>query len=370
MMIAASLPVQRPPTAKLMFIDARGRITHMLRANFVDLIRPGDLVIANDAATLPASLHGRHERSGAPIEVRLAGRRSLDADDVAEFSAIVFGAGDFHTPTENRPMPPRLKPGDRLTFGTLSATVQALLGHPRMVRLAFEGSPDAIWGGLARDGLPIQYAHMQMPLSLWDVWTPIAGLPVAFEAPSAGFALEWRSIAAMRARKIAFATITHAAGISSTGDPDLDRRLPFDEPYRVSQATARAILETRENGRRVIAIGTTVVRCLEAAAARDGVVRAGDGMATGRIDSGGRLRVVDAILTGTHQPETSHYQLLRAFTDDETLLRTDRALLERGYLTHEFGDSILIERSVGKFPASGRSIGVGNADSTDAGATR
>ena len=346
MMIAASLPVQRPPTAKLMFIDGRGRIAHTRRANFVDLLRPRDLVIANDAATLPASLHGRHERTGAPIEVRLAGRRSLDADDVAEFSAIIFGAGDFHTPTENRPMPPRVEPGDLLTFGTLSATVLSLLGHPRLVRLMFDGPPAAIWAGLAHHGAPIQYAHMQMPLSLWDVWTPIAALPVAFEAPSAGFALDWRSIAAMRSRKIAFSTITHAAGISSTGDLELDKRLPFDEPYRVSRATARAILETKANGYRVIAIGTTVVRCLEAAAFRDGVVRAGDGIATGRIDAESRLRIVDAILTGTHQPDTSHYQLLRAFTDDETLREADRALLARGYLTHEFGDSMLVERNI------------------------
>ena len=344
MMIAASLPVQRPPTAKLMFIDARGSIAHIPRSNFFALLRPGDLVIANDAATLPASLQGRHERTGAPIEVRLAGRSSLDADDVAESSAIIFGAGDFHTPTESRPHPPRLNPGDRLIFGTLSATVRALLGHPRLVRLVFEGSPDAIWAGLAHDGTPIQYAHVPSALALWDVWTPIAGLPVAFEAPSAGFALDWQSIAAMRSRNIGFATITHAAGISSTGDGELDQHLPFDEPYRISQTTARAILATKANGGRIIAIGTTVVRCLEAAASRDGIARAGDGIATGRIDSRSRLRVVDAILTGTHQPDTSHYQLLRAFTDDTTLRRVDRELDERGYLTHEFGDSILLER--------------------------
>src|SRR5206468_1246816 len=149
----------------------------------------------------------------------------------------------------------------------------------------------------------------------------IAGPPVAFEPPSAGFALEWRALAAMRARGVAFATLTHAAGISSTGDDELDRRLPFDEPYRIPMATAVAIRRVRARGGRIVAIGTPVVRALEDAAACGGRVRAGEGLATQRIGAATRLRVVDAILSGTHEPGTSHYELLRAFTDDATLGR-------------------------------------------------
>ena len=202
-----------------------------------------------------------------------------------------------------------------------------------------------MWAGLARHGRPIQYAHVPEPLALWDVWTSIAGPPVAFEPPSAGFALDWRALAAMRARGVAFATVTHAAGISSTGDDELDRRLPFDEPYRIPPATARAIRRVRERGGRIVAIGTTVVRALESAAIGDGRVRAGEGLATQRIGPATALRVVDAILSGVHEPGTSHYELLRAFTDDATLRRVDTELTGRGYRTHEFGDSVLIERS-------------------------
>src|SRR5712691_9047719 len=174
-MIAADRPAQRPPQAKLLAVDARGRIDHLPRSAFVDLLRPGDHVIANDAATLPASLHGNHVATGERIEVRLAGRRSLAVDDVRHFSAIVFGTGDFRTRTEDRPPPPRLAPGDRLTLGPLSATVEHTLGHPRLVSLRFDGTPDTIWAGLTRHGWPIQYAHVPTPLALWDVWTPIAG---------------------------------------------------------------------------------------------------------------------------------------------------------------------------------------------------
>jgi S-adenosylmethionine:tRNA ribosyltransferase-isomerase len=310
----------------------------------VDFLRPGDLLVANDAATLPASLQGQHLSSKAAIEVRLAGRHSLASNDVSHFSAVVFGEGDFCTRTEDRLPPPPLAPGDRLALGPLSATVERLIDHPRLVSLRLEGSPDEIWSGLARHGRPIQYAHIRSPLALWDVWAPIAGPPVAFEPPSAGFALDWQTLMAIREHGVAFATLTHAAGISSTGDAELDRQLPFDEPYSIPAMTAAAIRRTRAGGGRVVAVGTTVVRALEHAAMHDGHVRSGAGLATQRIDEATLLQVVDAILSGTHEPGTSHYQLLRAFVDDATLGRASEEMDLLGYRTHEFGDSILIER--------------------------
>ncbi|HEX8338734.1 MAG TPA: S-adenosylmethionine:tRNA ribosyltransferase-isomerase [Pyrinomonadaceae bacterium] len=345
-MIAATRPTQRPPDAKLLFVDASRRIGHAPRSAFVGLLRRGDLVVANDAATLPASLRGVHGRTGEPVEVRLAGRPSLKPEDVNRFSAVVFGEGDFHTRTEDRPAPPTLKGGDRLVLGPLRARVERPLNHPRLVSLHFEGTADEVWAGLARHGRPIQYAHVNEPLALWDVWTRIAGPPVAFEPPSAGFALDWRALAAMRARGVEFETITHAAGISSTGDEELDRLLPFDEPYRIPEATADAVRRAKAAGGRIVAVGTSVVRALEHAAAGDGTLRAGSGLATQHIGPETRLRVVDAILSGTHERGTSHYELLRAFLDDETLRRTTDELDARGYLTHEFGDSVLIERAV------------------------
>jgi S-adenosylmethionine:tRNA ribosyltransferase-isomerase len=342
-MIAASLPVQRPPDARLLFVDGGGAIQHWPRSRLIGLLRPGDLVVANDAATLPASLFGVHTRTGRDLEIRLAGRRSIASDDVREFSAIVFGEGDFRTRTEDRPAPPVLRPGDSLRLGPLRARVLRVLHHPRLIDVQFEGSPRQIWEGLARHGRPIQYSHISIPLALWDTWTPIAGPPVAFEPPSAGFALDWALLAAMQARGIEFRTITHAAGISSTGDPDLDRMLPFDEPYRIPRSTACAIRAAKASGRRIVAIGTTVVRALEAAAAADGNVQAGDGLATGKIGPWTRLRVVQAIVSGAHEPGTSHYELLRAFAADPVLRRMYEELERHAYRTHEFGDSVFVE---------------------------
>ena len=347
-MKAAALPVQRPLDARLLHVDAAGRIVHRPRSALPDLLAAGDLVVANDAATLPASLAGHHVGSGAAIEVRLAGRRSLAVDDVHVFSAVVFGEGDFHTRTEDRPLPPPLLPGDLLALGPLDATVVRVLGHPRLVEIRFSGSADRVWAGIARHGRPVQYAHIAAPLALWDEWTRVAALPVAFEPPSAGFVLDWHLLDAWRARGVGFATLTHAAGLSSTGDPALDARLPFDEPYHLPASTVASILATQRESGRIVALGTTVARALEHAATRPGGLRSGNGVATNRLGPATRLGVVDALISGAHEPGSSHHELLRAFVADETLARVDAGLESGGYRSHEFGDSVLVETAAGR----------------------
>lgn len=343
-MIAASRAIQRPPEAKLLAVNRHGDIQHWPRSEFAGLFRRNDLVVANDAATLPASLTGEHSRRGRTIEVRLAARRSLSAEGIRHCTCVVFGEGDYRTQTEDRPLPPPFEVGDLLALGPLRARVEGILVQPRLIQIAFDGPLAAIWEGLARHGRPIQYSYLATPLALWDVWTPIAGPAVAFEPPSAGFALDWNALAAMKERGVHFATITHAAGISTTGDSALDARLPLDEPYRIPAATVQAIDLTQRGGGRIIAVGTTVARALEHAALHDGSVHAGEGLATQRIGRESPLRIVDAILSGTHETGTSHYDLLRAFAEDETLLHMDRELHARDYRTHEFGDSVFVER--------------------------
>ena len=339
-MIAAHRPDRK--SGKLLAVDADGGIQHLCRTDLAGLFRPGDLVVANDAATLPTSLHGHHEPTGEPVEIRLAA--FIRAGDPRRFLAIAFGAGDYRTLTEKRAMPPALWPGDHLLLGPLVAVIERLLDHPRLLKLRFQGESSEILAGLARHGRPIQYAHVPAPLALWDVWTSLAAEPFAFEAPSAGFALDWQTLTTWQRRGIELATLTHAAGISSTGDADLDAQLPFDEPYVIPENTAAAIRRAKARGGRVIAIGTTVVRALESAATTHGTVHPGNGIARGRIGPETQLSVTDAVLTGMHEPGESHFELLRAFTDDHVLHSVHQTAAQRRYRTHEFGDSLLIER--------------------------
>jgi S-adenosylmethionine:tRNA ribosyltransferase-isomerase len=298
--------------------------------------RAGDLVVVNDSATLPASLHGRTE-DGQWLEVRLVASAGND------WRAIVFGSGDWQTRTEDRPAPPLLATGDRLVFDPdLSARVRAVDAMTgRLATLRFESEGDRFWRALYRQGRPIQYAYVSRALALWHVQTPFASVPWSSEMPSAGRPLSWELVLSMRRRGVLFEAVTHAAGLSSTGDPSLDARLPLRELYDVPARTAEAIAATRDRGSRVIAIGTTVVRALESAAA-NGRLRPGPGETELRLDRAHRLKVVDAILTGMHEPGTSHDALLQAFAPSDLLGRAFRVAERRGFLGHEFGDSMLV----------------------------
>lgn len=344
-MRAAHLPMQRPRDARLLMVDAGGCVHDLARSRLIDQLRPGDLLVANDAATMPASLGGVHLRSGKPVELRLAARDSLAPEAIRQFTAVLFGAGDWRTRTEDRPETPAVHPGDRLVLGPLQARVLATLGSPRLLHVEFAGTPDAIWAGLARHGRPVQYAHLAQPLALWDVWTRVAAQPVAFEPPSAGFMLDWELLDALRMQGVGFATLTHAAGLSSTGDAALDARLPLPEPYHLPASTVDAIAQAHGRGGRVVAVGTTVARALEDSAARHGRPCAGMAVAQLRLGRRTPLRVVDVLVSGTHEPGTSHYDLLHAFAPEPTLQRMSRALELWGYRTHEYGDSVWLERA-------------------------
>jgi S-adenosylmethionine:tRNA ribosyltransferase-isomerase len=183
---------------------------------------------------------------------------------------------------------------------------------------------------------------VRAPLALWHVQTAYASRPWAAEAPSAGRPLTWRLLLEARRRGVGLATVTHAAGLSSTGEPALDAALPLPERFDVPRETVAAVGRTRAAGGRVVAVGTTVVRALESARDGAGALRAGEGEARLRIDGRFRRRVVDGLLTGIHQPGESHFDLLQAFAPEPLLRRALAHAEAEGYLAHEFGDSCLI----------------------------
>jgi S-adenosylmethionine:tRNA ribosyltransferase-isomerase len=179
------------------------------------------------------------------------------------------------------------------------------------------------------------------------VQTPFAARPWAVEPPSAALPLTFDLLLALRRRGVRFAAVTHAAGLSSTGDPELDRRLPLPERYDVPACTVRAIADARRRGARVIAIGTTVVRALESAVRPvggigGGVLAAGEGITALRLGPASERRVVDAVLTGMHEPDSSHFELLESFAPRALLLELAARARQLGCLAHEFGDAALV----------------------------
>ena len=298
------------------------------------LLGPGDVLVVNDAATLPASL-----RVDAELELRLI---SVESD--GSFRAVAFGAGDFRQATEERGAPRRLHEGERLMFSNeLAARVLNVDAQDlRLVRLRFETEGAAFWQALYRHAKPIQYSYAARPLALWDVQNRYASRPWAFELPSAGRPLTFEALFEIEKRGATLTHVTHAASISSTGNPTLDARLPLAERYEIDEPAAKALARARRDGGRVVAVGTSVVRALEGHASSDGFVAPGGGETELRLSASYQPQVVDGLLTGLHEPGTSHFELLEAFAPRALLLRAVDHAGRTGYLQHEFGDACLV----------------------------
>jgi S-adenosylmethionine:tRNA ribosyltransferase-isomerase len=343
----ATAPRGEPLATRLLALDTRtGRLAHARIRDLPRLLRAGDLLVVNDAATLPASLPGRGPGQEA-LELRLAG----PAED-GRWTAVLLGAGDWRARTEDRPAPVALREGDVVTIaGELRARVVRVRPEsPRLLELAFALEGDALWRALYRHGRPVQYSYLERPLALQDVQTSYAGRPWAAEAPSAGRPLGFALMAALRAAGVRTAAVTHAAGLSATGDAALDALLPLPERFDVPAETAAAVRRARALGGRVVAVGTTVVRALESAAFPDGSIEARQGITDLVVGPDYRLRVVDGILTGMHEPGSSHFALLSAFAPASRLESGFRAAESEGYLAHEFGDAMLLLASAAAEP--------------------
>ncbi len=291
-------------------------------------LRRGDLLVANDSATIPAALAARRS-DGTAFALHLSTRI---ADDlwIAEPRDANVVAGERAALAEDG-------------AATFLAPVDA--AHPRLwyTSLALSRSAAAF---LARHGAPIRYRYVAEAFPLADYQTIFARhrhgdlevtLPGSAEMPSAGRPFTQRVLDHVRAAGVDVATITLHTGVSS---PERRER-PYREWYGVPPATAAAVNAAHLRGGRVIAIGTTVVRALESAAA-DGDAVAASGW-TGLIVTPERgVCLVDGLLTGFHEPEASHLDLLRAFADEPLLEDAYDRAVGQGFLWHEFGDVHLL----------------------------
>jgi S-adenosylmethionine:tRNA ribosyltransferase-isomerase len=332
----ASRAADRREGVGLLVVDESGAVTLDRFESLPRHLGPGDVVVVNDAATFPGSLSLR-TAAGEPIELRLIEERA------GRFFSLAFGAGDWRTDTLERPAPPPLSPGDPLfADGERVAEIVAIDPRsPRLVEVRLgPGDLHDPWSVIYRLGRPIQYSYLESDLELWSVQTAYASRPIAAEMPSAGRPLSWSIIAALRGRGVEVVALTHAAGISSTGDRQLDALLPFPERYHIRASTAAAVNRARG---RVVAVGTTVVRALESAARiLPGSVVPGPGLATLTIDAATELRAVDAIVTGLHDAGASHWRLLEAFADPDDLDAAWTRAAAAGFRAHELGDVALI----------------------------
>ena len=298
-----------------------GGIRHYKFADLPDVLRPGDLLVVNDSATLPAALRARRS-DGTAVALHLS--TGLTA------SLWIVEPRETHVET-----------GEVLTLPA-GGTARVIAPYPGSGRLwiAQLRLPESPFDYLMRVGRPITYPYVrgEWPLAMYQ--TVYAREPGSAEMPSAGRAFTPDVLARAAAGGIGLARITLHTSVAS-----LERdEPPIEEWYRVPPETAAAIASARAAAGRVIAVGTTVVRALESAAARAprGTVEAAQGWTDLIITPARGVRSVDGLLTGFHEPRASHLAMLTAFAGRVHLEQAYRAALGAGYLWHEFGDLHLI----------------------------
>jgi S-adenosylmethionine:tRNA ribosyltransferase-isomerase len=304
------------------------RVVHTHAHDLPQFLDEGDLVVVNTSGTLAAAVDALGE-DGTPLVVHLSQRLPADLwlvelrrpngqatepwfDDPPGRTLRLVGGGLVHLAS-------RFESSTRLWIATLE------LSEPVLTFLAVHGRP-------------IRYGYVKRDWPL-DVYQNVyAREPGSAEMPSAGRPFTPELVTRLIAKGVDVTPIVLHTGVSSLEANEH----PYPEWYRVAPATARRINDTRRAGGRVIAIGTTVVRALESVVERDGTVHAGEGWTDVVVTPERGAHSVDGMLTGWHEPEASHLQMLEAIAGPELLDVAYAAASAEGYLWHEFGDVDLL----------------------------
>jgi S-adenosylmethionine:tRNA ribosyltransferase-isomerase len=317
-----------PRDAVRLMAVSRQAIRHHRFRDLPDLLEPGDLVVVNTSATLPARVDARRaDGRTVPLHV------SAQLDDGTWVVEVRRPANDGPDP------------------GAEPGTVLALPGG---VRLRLDRAfPDAaraarLWRArpdpqvmttvyLPAHGRPIGYGYLRHEIALADLQNVYATEPGSAEMASAGRPISEHVVTRLAARGVPVVPLVLHTGVSS---PELHEP-PAPERFRVPEVTARLVTSTRSAGHRVVAVGTTVTRALETATDDDGVTRPAAGWTDLVLGPDRPARAVTGLITGLHAPEASHLLLLEAVAGEDLVSRAYAAAVEEHYLWHEFGDSML-----------------------------
>ena len=341
--LPSALNADRPPERRgiardrvrlLVLNRDTAKIAHTRFDRITEFLGPGDLLVFNSSRTLPATLLGTLKGSQLQIETRLAEllpggiwlalllpQSAKNTENVVgKASVLDFGAG--------------------LNCEVLEQDQRV----PRLWKLRFSTSGPEFLDLLYRVGQPVRYQYLATPWRLSYYQNVYALQPGAAEMASAGRPFTWRLLLQLRNQGVESTSITLHTGLSSYLDNEIDhRQVASEEAYWISEEAAAKIRQAKNSGRRIVAIGTTVVRALESIAAESG----GDVIACHRytqlrVTAGYHLQIVSGLLTGLHEPEASHLDLLTAFVPPPTLYAAYSEAIRQRYLWHEFGDLNLI----------------------------
>jgi S-adenosylmethionine:tRNA ribosyltransferase-isomerase len=311
---------------RMMVLDrTTGFVRHDQFFRLADYLKPGDLVVMNNSRTVPAilnaGLYRNTKRIQQEVEIRLARRLNEETWDVLIVTDDV-----------------RL--GDILQLSSdLSAVIIDMKEGSPLKTILFSKKGTDLFNCIYALGEPVRYEYIHNKWGLDYYQTVFASQPGSVEMPSAGRAFSWELLFSLQKKGIELDFIQLHTGLSYLLDNDLETS-PSDnyEEYHLSEKTIEKIRKTKASGCRVIAVGTTVVRALESA----GITGALNGVTNLYVNQNFKLKMVDGIITGLHEPKASHLDMLTAFVPQKLLWNAYEEAIDQCYLWHEFGDMNLI----------------------------
>jgi S-adenosylmethionine:tRNA ribosyltransferase-isomerase len=330
----ADRPVEPRDASRLLVLRrATRRTSERLFRDLPSLLDPGDLLVVNDTEVLPARLRGRRVGTGGEVEVLL-----LREEGGRRWRALVGPAR-------------RMRPGVRIAFGDASpGRVECVVvaeheGGERSVEFDGESPVLHVLARLGEMPLP---PYLRRPADESDreaYQTVFARVPGAVAAPTAGLHFTPGLLRRLDDRGVRVARVTLHVGPGTfrpvvVSDPARHRMDP--ERYDVPAATAGAVAAARRAGRRVVAVGTTVVRTLESAATASGAVRAGPGTTSLFVREPFEFRATDALVTNFHLPRSTLLMLVCAFAGRDLVLRAYARAVRRGFRFYSYGDAMLV----------------------------
>ena len=328
--LIAQDPLEDRSSSRLLVLDRKtGEMEHRVFRDITEYLRPGDCLVVNNTKVIPARLLGVKEDTGAGIEILLLKRK---ADNVWE-TLVKPGK--------------KARPGARIVFGDgiLKGEVLEVVDEGnRLIRFEYEGIFEEILDRLGQMPLPPYITHQLKDKNRYQ--TVYAEHDGSAAAPTAGLHFTPELLEEIQAKGVRLAHVTLHVGLGTFRPvkvENVSQHHMHSEYYVVEEEQARLINDTRAAGGRVICVGTTSCRTLESAADEDGILRAGSGWTDIFIYPGYRFKIMDALITNFHLPESTLLMLVSAFADKEKIMKAYEEAVRQRYRFFSFGDAMFIK---------------------------
>ena len=327
--LIAQDPLADRSSSRLLTLDKNsGAFSHHVFRDIVDYLNPGDCLVVNNTKVIPARLMGEKEGTGAGIEVLLLKRNEGDV-----WETLVKPGK-------------KARPGARISFGgglLVGEVVDIVEEGNRLIKFEYEGIFEEILDQLGQMPLPPYITHRLEDKNRYQ--TVYAKHNGSAAAPTAGLHFTPELLETIKAKGVKVAQVTLHVGLGTFRPVKVENILEHhmhSEFYMVDEDQAAIINETKKNGGRVICVGTTSCRTLESATGEDGILKAGSGWTEIFIYPGYQFKILDALITNFHLPESTLLMLISALAGRDNVMAAYEEAVKERYRFFSFGDAMFI----------------------------